>query len=33
MKELRTPKVTDSKVTIIVDEHIARLNVVVDDAQ
>ena len=33
MEELRTPKVTDSKVTIVADEHIARLNVVVNDAQ
>ena len=33
MEELRTPKVADSNVTIVADEHISRFDVMVDDAQ
>ena len=33
MEELRTPKVADSNVSIVADKHVARLDVMVDNAQ
>ena len=32
MEELRTPEVTNSNVAIVADEHITRLDVVVNNA-
>ena len=32
MEELGTPKVADSNVSIVADEHISRFDIMVDDA-